>query len=210
MLYKCGSDEIEIEPVSEFLASQIAETICPNHVAYDLAFYHHRLISKCELFTSEEIGLAKVYDLGLQEKTIASLLKFFDSIGSGDDFRRMCVLDALIMNTDRHLGNFGVLFDNDTMEIRGMAPVFDNNRSLFFHLDSDQLRKVDWYAGKCKPRIGTDFILTAKGLMTDDIRQDLRNLSGFRFAQHESISIEQERLDLLSDFVDRQIQTLLS
>ena len=210
MLYKCGSDEIEIEPVSEFLASQIAETICPNHVAYDLAFYHHRLISKCELFTSEEIGLAKVYDLGLQEKTIASLLKFFDSIGSGDDFRRMCVLDALIMNTDRHLGNFGVLFDNDTMEIRGMAPVFDNNRSLFFHLDSDQLRKVDWYAGKCKPRIGTDFMLTAKGLMTDDIRQDLRNLSGFRFAQHETISIEQERLDLLSDFVDRQIQTLLS
>ena len=53
-------------------------------------------------------------------------------------FRRM-VLDAVILNIDRHLGNFGVLFDTDTMEIQTMAPVFDNNRSLLFDLDDDQL-----------------------------------------------------------------------
>ena len=44
-------------------------------------------------------------------QAIPELLAYFESIGSGDAFRRMCVLDAIILNTDRHYGNFGVLFD---------------------------------------------------------------------------------------------------
>lgn len=39
------------------------------------------------------------------------------SIGSEDAFRRMLVLDVVILNIDCHLGNFGVLFNTDTMEI---------------------------------------------------------------------------------------------
>lgn len=209
LLYKRGSDTYEMEPLSEFLAAQVAEKICPHYVGYDLAFHHGKLISKCELFTSEAVGLAKMREIGLREKSIARLLAFFEEIGAGDDFRRMCVLDALIMNTDRHLGNFGVLFDNDSMEICSMAPIFDNNRSLFFDLDSDQLRNVAWYARKCRPRIGVDFLLTAKGLLTEEIRRDLRNLAGFHFKQHDSIKIEQERLDLLSNFINAQIQAIL-
>lgn len=208
-LYKCGSATYEIEPLSEFLAAQIARSICPHYIDYDLGFHHGKLISKCELFTSESVGLAKIRDIGLPDKSIASLLDFFENIGSADDFRRMCVLDALIMNVDRHLGNFGVLFDNKSMKIHSMAPVFDNNRSLFFDLDDDQLKNVGWYAGKCRPRIGADFIATAKGLLTDSIRQDLKNLEGFRFAQHSDIAIRQERLDLLSDFVNTQIKKIL-
>jgi hypothetical protein len=208
-LYKCGSATYEIEPVSEFLAAQVAENICNNYIDYDLDFYHEKLISKCELFTSERVGLAKMSYIGLKEKSIASLLEFFESIGSGDDFRRMCVLDALILNVDRHLGNFGVLFDNDSMNVQRMAPVFDNNRSLFFDLDNDQLKNYEWYAGKCRPRIGANFIATAKGLLTDSIRQDLKNLDGFKFKQHSHIAIEQTRLELLSDVVNAQIKAIL-
>ena len=55
--------------------------------------------------------------------------------------------DALILNTDRHLGNFGFLFDNQTMEVKTAAPIFDHNRSLLFDLDEDQLAKPEWYIG---------------------------------------------------------------
>ena len=61
-LYKGGSDTYEIEPLSEFLACQIAAQICPQAVDYDLDFYHHRLISKCRLFTDEQAGLIKISD----------------------------------------------------------------------------------------------------------------------------------------------------
>lgn len=42
----------------------------------------------------------------------------------------MIVLDALILNTDRHMGNYGFMVDNDTMQIKRMAPMFDHNQAL--------------------------------------------------------------------------------
>lgn len=210
-LYKTGSNTFEIEPLSEFLASQLAQKICPESVSYDLDFYHNKLVSKCELFTSEAVGLVKAYDvLERNQRSVAEMLRYFESIGSGEEFRRMCILDALILNTDRHLGNFGVLVNNDTMEVLGMAPVYDNNRSLLFDMDMDQLtRRGDWCIQKCQPRFGIGFIPTAKGMLTDQLRAELEQLRGFEFQQHPYISAEQERLDILSEIVNRQIEQIL-
>lgn len=72
------------------------------------------------------------------------MLDYFEKLGSGDAFCRMCILDALIFNSDRRYGNFGVLFDSETMEPISMCPVFDRNRSLFLDLDQDQLAHPDW------------------------------------------------------------------
>lgn len=154
-LYKSGSAFLEIEPLSEFLASQLAEGICRQAVLYDLDYYHGKLISKCPLFTSETVGLAKASAVFHgAEHTIPDLLQYFRGIGSEDAFRRMCILDAIILNPDRHYGNFGVLFDTATMEVLQMAPVFDNNKSLLPELDNDQLAAPDWYIARCRPRIG--------------------------------------------------------
>lgn len=90
-----------------------------------------------------------------------------------------------------------------------MAPVYDNNRSFCFDLDNDQLRSTDWILRKCRPAIGADFIATARGMLTDSIRQDLKNLAGFRFTQHDSIWIDSDRLDLLDGLVNLQIKRIL-
>ena len=120
------------------------------------------------------------------------------------------MLDAVILNTDRHYGNFGVLFDTDTLDIRGMAPVFDHNRSLLPELDNDQLADPAWYLRRCKPRLGQDFIRNAKGLLTGEIRRDLTELRDFTFRQHPRIHAEQERLDALSRIVQEQVRLILS
>lgn len=208
-LYKTGSNQYEVEPLSEFLATQLAQALCPKYAAYDLDFYRGKLISKCALFTSERYGLAKAAGIFDREQTIPTLLAYFEKLGSGDAFRRMCILDALIFNPDRHYGNFGVMFDTDTMEPIELCPVFDNNRSLFPDLDQEQLENPDWYLNKCKPKLGKDFLITARGLMTPEIRRDLNNLVGVQFQQHERISAPQERLDALSSIVNRQIREIL-
>ena len=181
-LYKSDSDTYEIEPLSECLACQLEEQVYPAAVRYDLDFYYHKLISKCRLFTDEALGLAKLSDFPDYPNIVSGLMKFYEKFGAEDVLRRMFVLDALILNTDRHLGNFGFLFDNQTIEVKTAAPMFDHNRSLLFDLDEDQLAKPEWYISKCRPRIGVDFIKTAKGMLTDEIRQELKNLDGFRFA----------------------------
>ena len=208
-LYKSGSSLYELEPLSEYFASQLAAVLCPDTVSYELDYYHGKLVSKCRLFTTETLGFAKASSVFRGERTIPVLLEYFTSIGSEDAFRRMCVLDALILNPDRHYGNFGVLFNTDTMQVLKMAPVFDNNRSLFPELDDEQLAKPEWYIQKCRPRLGKDFIVTARGLITAEIKQDLRNLAGFQFRPHPDIAISKERIGALSQIVNHQIHAIL-
>lgn len=207
-LYKTGGI-FGLEPLSEYLASQLADYLCPEAVPYDLDFYHGQLISKCPLFTTEQQGLAKAASLLPQERSIRNFLRYFESIGSDDAFRRMCVLDALILNIDRHIGNFGVLYDTETLQVQKMAPVFDHNRSLLFDLDDDQLSNIDSAIRHCHPRIGTDFIATTRGLLTDEIRNDLMNLKGFQFSQHPRIHAEQSRLERLSMIIQHQLDSIL-
>lgn len=208
-LYKSGSGLHVIEPVSEFLASQLAERLCPHAVSYDLDLHHGKLVSKCALFTNETTGLAKAAFVLRGNQTIPRLLELCRSYHCEDDFRRMCVLDALILNPDRHYGNFGFLFDNSTMSISGMAPVFDNNRALFPELDEDQLTDPGWYIEHCRPKLGKDFILTARGLLNEEIRKDLEQLRGFRFANHLRLPIRENRLELLGALVQRQLEQIL-
>ena len=90
-----------------------------------------------------------------------------------------------------------------------MAPAFDNNKSLLPELDNDQLVTPEWYIARCRPRIGRDFILTARGLLTEEIRADLERLRDFTFQQHPKIQAEQVRLDALSGIVQKRIRQIL-
>lgn len=53
------------------------------------------------------------------------------SLGKGFEkaYRRILLADALFMNTDRHMRNFGVIRSATTGEILRMAPNFDNNQA---------------------------------------------------------------------------------
>ena len=42
----------------------------------------------------------------------------------------MYILDFLIMNEDRHLNNFGIIRDANTLEWIDIAPIFDNGMSF--------------------------------------------------------------------------------
>ncbi len=121
----------------------------------------------------------------------------------------MMILDAIILNMDRHPCNFGVLFDTDTMQVKTIAPVFDNNRSLLFDLDADQLDHAERYIAHLAPRLGSDFIIVAKALMTDEIRNDLKNLYGFAFREHPKIPVTDNRLEKLNGVVNGQIRQLI-
>lgn len=208
-LYKRGSELFETEQYSEYLAYQVASKICPDAVPYDLARYRGQVVSRCELFTNENVGLVKAARVFGGEKPIPAMLAYFESIGSADTFRRMCVLDAVILNPDRHYGNFGVLFDTNTMKILRMAPVFDHNRALLPQLDEDQLADAAFHVKRCRPRLGSDFIMTARGLMMDDIRNDLEAMRSFTFEQHSTIGMSQNRLALLDRNVQQRIADIL-
>lgn len=90
-----------------------------------------------------------------------------------------------------------------------MAPIFDNNRALFPELDEDQLTDPSWYIERCHPKLRRDFVLTARALLTDEIRADMEKLRDFRFANHPQLPISETRLELLNGLVQHQLARIL-
>lgn len=67
----------------------------------------------------------------------------------GDDYYNslidMILLDVIIINTDRHFGNFGLLVDSRDNTIVKPAPIFDNGLSLFYDALDDDLKDKETY-----------------------------------------------------------------
>ena len=67
----------------------------------------------------------------------------------GDDFYEqlvdMLMFDAVVINEDRHYGNFGVLRDNKSGKIIAPAPVFDNGVSLLCYAMHDDFDDIEKY-----------------------------------------------------------------
>lgn len=72
-------------------------------------------------------------------------LDYYNEYGSGDLFRAMIVADAVTFNADRHVGNHGMLIDNDTFELTKMAPIYDNNLSLLPYAMKSDFEDIDKY-----------------------------------------------------------------
>lgn len=135
-LIKTGSKHFNDQEVfSEFYAYQIAkilkiQSLCTEYSLIKSVFSgKERIATKCKLFTSETDGFIPVEFINLNGKTDA---EYAISIGKASyrNFLIMCLLDSLILNIDRHDGNFGYLVNNDKHTIITMAPIFDNNLSL--------------------------------------------------------------------------------
>jgi len=205
-----GASNAGLEPYSEYYASQISRFICNKSVEYDLTKYHGKVASKCALFTSESVGFAPIWKLIGFRPRVRDIVGYYDSIGCGEDFRRMLVFDALILNTDRHLGNYGVLVDNDTRDILGMAPVFDNNLALLPYLAKDDYPNVLEYIKSRPTKIGNDFNEMAHWALTPKIKRDLINLKGFKFDRSGKYNLPEDRLKVLESVVNMQIDNILN
>lgn len=202
-LVKKPSKTYGTEIFSEVMASELAEYFCPFSVPYRLTKYHGKHVSICPIFTSEEIGFIPAYKFIPSNINISKLLDIYNRYGAEEEFRRMLVFDALILNEDRHSGNYGFLFENDTGRILGMNPVFDHNRSLLF-----DLKEYDMRAIRDKlPRLGGDFNILANKLLTPEIRLDLINLQGFRFQNRDGIP--ESRLEMDEKLINKQIRNIL-
>ena len=204
-LVKKPSQTHGTEIFSEVMASELAKYFCSFSVSYYLADYHGNQVTICPIFTNEDIGFIPSYKFikSGKRENVSNLLNVYSQYESEDDFRRMLIFDALILNEDRHSGNYGFLFSNNTGQILGMSPVFDNNRSLLFDMQEYDEKTI---RNKI-PRLGGDFNVLANKLLTPDIRSDLVNLRNFSFQYREGIP--EKRLEMAEKLINSQIENIL-
>lgn len=214
-LMKSGSEgyaNAGMEPYSEILASDLLDTTGMDHVRYDIGKFHGKLVSKCKIFTSEDIGYVP-FSAYLSEKksdgSLSAILRYVEETGISEDFYYMLAYDAVLVNTDRHTGNFGFLVDNQTGEILKMAPLFDHNLAL----RPGMMQGDDWkndVVRNCDTAFGTDFITTAKDAISryPDIRSEMIALKEFTF-QNPGYEFPAWRIDVLNEMKEFQISRIL-
>lgn len=114
----------------ELLASRICRCFRCNQVKYEPFVYEGQTVSRSRLMTSLRYGIIsreafEIYAAN-QEIDVMSYVLALDA----DSFYMMNILDYLVGNTDRHWGNWGFLFDNETGEILRLHDLMDFNQAF--------------------------------------------------------------------------------
>lgn len=210
-IYKRGNEYgAGLEPYCEMLASEIAAIISPeNYVPYSTVLLHGKLASKCNLFTNEQYGYASFSKL-MKAKGLQDVFDYFENIGASQTFREMLVVDSLCFNQDRHAGNYGVLFNNDTLEITGMAPVFDLNLSMLPYVSMSDFENIGDKLFEYAPVLGDDFTRIGQMAMNDTLRDRVKAICDFSFAFRGDDTFTPDRVKAVEAVIRKQAAALLS
>lgn len=197
------------EPYAEYYAAQILKAMqMSDYVDYDLVVYDNKLASKCKLFTSQEVGYTALCNR-YNPKSFYGIINIFDSLNLRDEFNDLMCFDTLIYNTDRHLNNYGLLVDNDTFEVLGMAPIFDNGLGLlpYYTMDKDihdYAKKNDYQNSGLESQ---DILALC---LTERQKAMFRHLIGFKFPRHPLYNWPEDRLERMEALLQERLQWILS
>lgn len=211
LLYKGGTSGLANtgkEPYSEFYAAQVADAMGIPHVTYGLSKWKGQLCSTCELFTSKDISFVPASTL-ISTSRISQIIDWFDDHGWKNDLADMLVLDAVIRNTDRHLGNFGFLVDNHTNQLLRPAPIFDNGLSLYCYVMDNDLNNLSEQEKTLAPALYANFDEVALHVIGQKQKQELRHLLTFKFKKHSRYNLSDERIKMLESAIQGKVRCLL-
>ena len=216
-LYKgatSGASNTGNEPYSELYAYNIGTALGMNVIPYRISKWKKHLCSACELFTSKDLSFVPI---GRIVKTggMKAVREYYKELGQEyvDALNDMIVFDAVIYNTDRHYGNFGLLVDSRTNEIVAPAPLFDHGNSLFNLAGEENWsdeKLLKQYADTLLPCVYEDFIDEAKSVLDDRLSEKLRKLLTYELSKNGAYNYPQNRLKMISRLVQDRASTILA
>lgn len=200
------------EPYSEYYASVIGKALGFNCVDYKIR-YHTRhdgepiVITECDCFTTEDTGSVSAGELGLE--SYEDVIDYAKSLGedSHKAIRDMFFLDCVLGNIDRHLGNIEFYVNNETQEVVGVAPIFDNNCSLApYHNDSILEIPTSCFKTSAGTEFGELFDLVTR---KRNYSRSISTLRSLVLKPPKGVSIDPARLRYINWFIQNQLDHLL-
>lgn len=187
---------------TEYVCSKIAQLLGIYAVNYSLVkkqyvlnkHTHNDYLCACNNFIKKEYKFITAFDLCLQGLNYKQI--FLET-----DLKAVCqmlIFDFLIVNTDRHLRNYGLLQSIETGKLT-LAPIFDNDKALYSELsdESNYLSAVDIYAiSKVRLHSGllfTDMQFALKSLHSKGV-QDINTVANLDKLQESLSSIFTDKI----------------
>jgi len=159
VLFKGGSQPFQQEPYNEAFASFVMKCLGIPCVDYNITTLNNKPFCVCEDFIDRNTELITAFSIINSKKQPNHISRYEHYIERcrelgvsdiRDSIDRMLVLDFLIVNEDRHLNNFGLIRNADTLEFIGAAPLYDNGSALWFNTPDIRI-KAGANEAVCKP-----------------------------------------------------------
>ena len=136
-LVKASFKDNILEPFNEVLAGEICKRLGISHVTYTLDVINGKVVSKCPCFINQDtefVSAAQIlniyYDTDDLYNTYVRLVEEQEIAKAREKIENMLLIDYLLVNEDRHLNNFGIIRDANTLKWLDVAPIFDSGQSL--------------------------------------------------------------------------------
>ena len=136
-LLKGGYKNEVMQPFNEVLASMICNRLGFKYVPYTIDIVKDKIVSKCECFINKNTELISAHQILHNNcnkdnayKTYIHLLENNGISNAKEEVENMFILDFIMLNEDRHLNNFGIIRNVETLNWIETAPIFDTGESL--------------------------------------------------------------------------------
>lgn len=127
------------EPFNEVLASMLSKVLNFYYCEYKISWLDNNIVSKCANFISSDEEIITAYDIFNSKKKpnnisdyehYLSILAEHKVPNARKNVASMFLIDYLMLNTDRHLKNFGVIRNVNTLEWVRTTPIFDSGEAM--------------------------------------------------------------------------------
>ena len=203
------------EPFNEWLASQISKRLGFYYCNYFVEWTNKtKLISKCENFVSEDEEIISAYDVFKSEKKpnnindyefYIQILEKHNVLNARKNVEDMFILDYLMLNTDRHLKNFGVIRNVNTLEWVRTTPIFDTGQSMECDKYLDEIN-FSYGTGKFFTNTNKNYEDILKVIGKNIVNIDIHKLDGLCEEYHSLLEKYKDKLDMS----DKRIEKLVS
>ena len=198
----------------EYYAGQAAQQcgILPS-VSYDLSNDSGAICSLCPLFTSKDVAYLSM-DHYMAIHGITDSGKYMDvlqELGLLDQYLNMVLFDCIICNSDRHLGNFGVLAETRDYTPISLSPIFDNGMSLGVFWMPDNDKDIIRFALESGPSLLNrgNFLEVGRKLLTDANKTCVENLREWQIQPHPQYNWGDEKVHAMNELLRYQVENIL-
>lgn len=205
------------EPFNEWLASQISKRLGFNYCNYFVEWTDKtKLISKCENFVSEDEEIISAYDVFKSEKKTNNIndyefyiqtLEKHNVPNARKNVEDMFILDYLMLNTDRHLKNFGVIRNVNTLEWVRTTPIFDTGQSMECDKYLDEIN-FSYGTGKFFTNTNKNYEDILKVIGKDIVNIDIKRLDGLCDEYHSLLEKYKDKLDMSDKRIEKLVNGL--
>ncbi len=206
------------EPINEWLASRIAERLGFSYCDYKISYSSDiKLCSLCDNFITSDEEIITAYDIYKSEKKPNNIndYEFYISIlekhgikNVRESLENMFILDYIMLNSDRHLKNFGIIRDVNTLKWLRVTPIFDMGESMQCDRVTDELNFNEG-SGKFFSNTSKKYEDILKILGKGILRIDIKALEGICDEYRNMLLTYQTKIDISDKRIDKLCEGLM-